>query len=72
MALLMHKPAHGVRSSGILHRPPQLFEVRKDGFRVVVSNECGLDNSYATLSHCWGNAPDFLKLTTANIERQRQ
>jgi hypothetical protein len=55
-----------------LYQPPRLVEFGKDGFRVVIPSECGLDSSYATLSHCWGSAPDFLKLTSANIERLRQ
>ncbi|KAF1950211.1 HET-domain-containing protein, partial [Byssothecium circinans] len=41
-------------------------------FRLVAPSDCGMGGSYATLSHCWGNAPDFLKLTSPNIEQLRQ
>jgi hypothetical protein len=54
------------------YQPPRLVEIQKDGFRLVVTSDCGMEGSYATLSHCWGNAPNFLKLTSTNIEQLRQ
>lgn len=54
------------------YQPPRLVEIRKGGFRLVVPSDCGMRDPYATLSHCWGDAPDFLKLTSTNIEQLRR
>ena len=54
------------------YQPPRLLEIQKREFRLVIPGECGVEHSYATLSHCWGKAPEFLKLTSTNIQQLRQ
>ncbi|KAF2111851.1 heterokaryon incompatibility protein-domain-containing protein [Lophiotrema nucula] len=62
----------GCASPVSTYQPPRLVEIQKGGFRLIIPSECGVRGSYATLSHCWGNAPDFLKLTSTNMEQLRQ
>jgi hypothetical protein len=62
----------GCASQVSTYQPPRLIEIQKGGFRLVVTSDCGIEGSYATLSHCWGNAPDFLKLTSTTMEQLRQ
>jgi hypothetical protein len=37
--------------------------------RLIIPEEMdGMVGNYATLSHCWGESPDFLTLTSANLD----
>lgn len=47
---------------GSLDQPP----------RLVLREEDDLKGNYATLSHCWGENPEFLMLTSTNLEDFRQ
>lgn len=47
--------------------PPRLICLEQDTARLVVTeSSAGLVRQYATLSHCWGPTPSFLKLTAEN------
>lgn len=54
------------------YHPPRVLEIQRCSFRLVIPRECSVEGPYATLSHCWGQAPNFLKLDSANIEQLRQ
>ncbi|KAH6884437.1 heterokaryon incompatibility protein-domain-containing protein [Thelonectria olida] len=40
--------------------------------RLVLRDADHLDGAYAALSHCWGDNPEFLKLSSANLEEFRR
>lgn len=54
------------------YHPPRLLEIRDDSFRLITPRECALETAYATLSHCWGSAPNFLTLDSGNVERLKE
>lgn len=60
------------KHSILVYHPPRLLEILGEKFRLVDSKRSQVEGSYATLSHCWGSPPPFLKLTSENIEVLQQ
>ena len=55
-----------------LYRPPRLIEIRQDRIRLTTTgntDDNNFETPYATLSHCWGKNPTFLRLTEQNLHR---
>jgi len=60
-----HRSCHRHPST---YYPPRLLDVRHEQVRLIVPKEMdSFTDTYATLSHCWGARPTFLKLTSTNM-----
>ena len=51
--------------------PPRLLDVSGNEPRLILTNLETPDGPYATLSHCWGPNPTFLRLTSSLIKEMQ-
>ena len=63
---------HQCYNASATYYPPRLLDLTGDCVHLRTAEELKASNkhgdSYATLSHCWGVAKDFLQLSSANME----
>ena len=60
----VHEHSESLTRQDNHYRPPRLLNFSSGGLRLVKGSECGKNSEWATLSHCWGLHPTFLKLTS--------
>jgi hypothetical protein len=62
-----HPGCRQVRKSNYL--PPRLLDLAQEKPRLVETKTLTEHQEYASLSHCWGKSPTFMRLSADNYER---